>query len=68
MRSANPFVSPASAPASLPPRAAGTAAEQEWVQAVQRVIMTRHVLDKVADDVVAKIEKRVRIERERRGI
>lgn len=68
LRSANPFVTPASAPAAMPPRAAASPAEQEWVQAVQRVIFTRHVLDKVADDVVAKIEKRVRIERERRGL
>lgn len=71
---------PSSALASAKPQAllsAGTPSvpsartpnnEQEWVQAVQRVIFTRHVLDKVTDDVVNKIEKRLRIERERRGI
>ncbi len=67
LHSANPFVS-ATTPSATPARTPSTAPEQEWVQAVQRVIFTRHVLDKVADDVVAKIEKRVRIERERRGI
>jgi hypothetical protein len=67
MPSANPFLAATATPPT-PPRGPVSAPEQEWVQAVQRVIFTRQVLDKVADDVVAKIEKRVRIERERRGI
>jgi hypothetical protein len=58
-----PLLAPAAAPLAAPPLGAGQTRE-----AVRAQLLDPALADRLADDVIRRVEKRLRIERERRGL